>query len=604
MISIPNGTQRRAGWIVDGVSAAVALTAAGLYLAGVDGGFDFTDEGVYYLSFAHPENVSDNQTSFHIFGGAIFRLLGGSIPAMRLVTFAALLGATLMLLKGWRQFVMAHDPGRQDGAVGFATAAAALTGATLGFSISPASLSYNFQNAICIMAATGLLLSACAQPAQKTQLGTAGLVSLLAFGLTVGFDFFVKFSSSVPLAITGGIFFIACSRLRLKSKALLVGAVLACAGLVGIIYFGFFQDLDRWWAGIRGTAQALLQGGYAFREINRYAQEITTLLGSAATILPPALVIAVPGIVATRLLRRWPSLQRTLAALVVFGSIAGLLWGAVRIGFVQPGRIEFHLSFLGLLGLFAITWRFMGSRAGPPAAPGRWRLAAGGTLLLSLPYIGAFGTTNNINQNTFYQLVPWFLVGGLLLSELDRTWSHRWFSRLGLLFLSGVSVGQLYTGYWLQPYRVAGTRAEQTLPTPIGPSGSQLRLNSATHAFVTNSRSILDENGFRQGDDILAMFNMPGFVFAMGGVSPGHPWYFSGDQRSLDLNLMRLRFIEPQRRARAFIVRNGDWDGLVALLRQAELRFPEEYELITPPMVSPFTREPFEIWSPKARAAR
>ena len=36
-----------------------------IYLAGLNRGFDFTDEGSYYLSFAHPENVPDSQTSFH-----------------------------------------------------------------------------------------------------------------------------------------------------------------------------------------------------------------------------------------------------------------------------------------------------------------------------------------------------------------------------------------------------------------------------------------------------------------------------------------------------------------------------------------------------------
>jgi hypothetical protein len=86
----------------------------------------------------------------------------------------------------------------------------------------------------------------------------------------------------------------------------------------------------------------------------------------------------------------------------------------------------------------------------------------------------------------------------------------------------------------------------------------------------------------------------------MGGISPDHPWYNAGDQPALDDSLEHLRLIDPERRKRAFIVRNyGNEKEFISFVRAAGLRFPEDYELITPPMFSPFTHAPFEIWRPK-----
>ena len=43
------------------------------------------------------------------------------------------------------------------------------------------------------------------------------------------------------------------------------------------------------------------------------------------------------------------------------------------------------------------------------------------------------------------------------------------------------------------------------------------------------------ENDFENGDDILALFDMPGLVYAVGGRSPGRPWYF-GSLKTMEQN--------------------------------------------------------------------
>jgi hypothetical protein len=58
----------------------------------------------------------------------------------------------------------------------------------------------------------------------------------------------------------------------------------------------------------------------------------------------------------------------------------------------------------------------------------------------------------------------------------------------------------------------------------------------------------LKVSGFKPGDDILALYGLPGLVYAVGGVSPQRPWFFydhgpDGDEA----NLQALKRIPVER---------------------------------------------------------
>ena len=590
--------------LIHALASAGLIAAAGLFLFGVTAGFDFTDEGFYYLSFAHPEYVSDSQTSFHFFGAKIFALLGHSIVAMRVAVLCAVLGGTLVFLRGVGRFAARFAPelmpAREHRWLG---GAAALIASFLGFAISPPALSYNFQNAFCLLAATGMLLIACSQTPSAGWFDRRSLAALAGFGALAGLDFFIKFSTSVPLAVGGLGFYLLVSRQTVRQKAVLIGVLLLCLAVPAVIYFTWVQDWTRWREGTFGTFDALLHGGYANTVISRYAAELIAAWQPALRNFVPVWVVAVPTMVAVPALRRWPRAQAAVAALGGLWTLGHLVWLISEMDYLRRLDLEFFLGSLGLLLLLSVGSHLAGRNSARPAYS-RAMLAALGLILLILPYLGAFGTSNNLNLNCHYQLAPWLVLAALLLAEIDRVWGTLWPSQVGLLLLAGIAAAQFYHGYWLEPYRVGGTRSEQTVTTAIGEPASLLRLKPATHEFITTSRRILQEHGFKPGDDLLVLFDLPGFVFAMGGVSPGHPWYFAGDKNSLDLDLMRLNFIEPARRQRALIVRNSldpDWNDFLPRLRSAGLNFPENYQLISPPMRSPLTQVPFEIWKPKSR---
>ena len=580
------------------------LGITGIFLAGISAGFDFTDEGFYYLSFAHPENVSDNQSSFYFFGARLFALLGHNVVAMRVATLVASLGGTILFLHGVRRFIAAFAPELLPDAEHLRLMqVAALIASFLGYVISPPALAYNFQNAFCLLGATGLLLTACAQPRSPRALDLRTLGALVGFGGLVGLEFFIKFSSSAPLGVAGVFLFFLLNRKGPGQKAALAGVLVLCGGIIALIYFLFFQSFTHWWGGFQGTAGAIIHGGYAGMTIERYINEISAVIRPALRNFAPVWIVAFPTALLVPALRRQPGIQSTCAVIGGVWILAHLLWLVNKLDYFEQRQLEFLIGVLFLLGLLAASSAFATRTLGFGQ---HWRLAAGGLLLLLLPYLGAFGTNNNINTNCFYQISPWFVIAALLLGVIDHAWGTVWPSRIGLVLLAAVASLQFYDGYWLQPYRVAGGRIAQTIPTPIGVPVTNLRLNPETHDFIVNSRRVLQEHGFKPGDDLLVFFDLPGFVFAMGGVSPGHPWYFAGDRSSLALDLMRLDFIDLARRKRAFVVRNGtdqDWNEFLPDLRAVGLNFPEDYQLITPPMISPFSKVPFEIWRPRQSAA-
>ncbi len=185
------------------------------------------------------------------------------------------------------------------------------------------------------------------------------------------------------------------------------------------------------------------------------------------------------------------------------------------------------------------------------------------------------------------------------LRGIDWCWRSVWVTRLGTTLLCAVALAQFFHGFVEAPYRSPGGLRAQTEPTLIGVPATTLRLDPATHAFIAAVQVQLISNGFKPGDDIFAFFNLPGVVFAVGGVSPGHPWYFAGDQSSLDADARRIAAVSPLRRAQAFVITNGNVASFLPQLNQAGVNFPSGYIHCGEPLKNPLTNELVELWRPR-----
>src|SRR5260370_2049715 len=74
--------------------------------------------------------------------------------------------------------------------------------------------------------------------------------------------------------------------------------------------------------------------------------------------------------------------------------------------------------------------------------------------------------------------------------------------------------------------------------------GAELKLDSITSGFITKLRNDSKQCGFCQGDAVIDFSgNLPGAVFAMGGLMPVFPWLSAGSPFSsyfAQKNLKRL----------------------------------------------------------------
>ena len=571
--------------------------------AGATRGFDLTDEGAYFLSAMHPVEVPDRQTTYFYFTRALFAVTGHSLLLTRCAMTALLLGATFVFSRGLLQFLAAFSPRIQPGSwLGFA----AVSGTALAFSISPVAPSYNLLNAIVLLAATGLLLSASALPPAQNRADALRLVGLLLVcAVIVGLDFLIKFSTSAVLAAGFTAFFLIASRESWLRKILLLVSAPFVGLVIALGYFTFVERFAVWREGIGGTFRGLSTGTYLRDELVRYARDIQ--VHSLETLWAYADVFTAVLVAGGVLLgvRAFPRLQRGLAAtgfavILALFAVSPLSAESLRLNGGPGSRI--YLGALAVLGLAVAATLIARKRPGDESrSPGSWRLLPLAVLLLILPYAGGFGTTNAITQNTVYQLAPWFALIALATAFLAHAWRARWVPPLCVVPLAAIALTQSFHGYWTHPYRLPGGRPAQTEPTVIGAPAyaSTLRLDSASHRFIEATRAQLTQHGFHPGDDIFAFFNLPGLVFAVGGVSPGHPWYFAGDQNSLDLNAMRVVAVSPARRARAFVITNGDVTPFLPQLRTAGLDFPNAFVRCGETLQNPLSKEPVEIWRPR-----
>jgi hypothetical protein len=583
-------------------------TIAAVLTWGASRGFDFTDEGTYYLSFAHPEEVPDVHTSYHLIGRVIFAIAAHNIVATRLLTALLIFLSAAIFIQGLRRWELAFghpaDVGSWLPAIGAATAAAL----GLGFATSPVAPSYNHLNAILLYAASGLILACASEDTLTPDSRRRFFLFATLTGLLVAVEFFVKFSTSVLLAAAGGSFLLLASRVSALRKLQLMGLTALAAIVAAALFFLCVQDFSGWLDRSAGLRSALTSNTFLDSYFGRYWREFSSELLAMLWLYEPVLdaVAAVAGFLF--LLRWWPRVQRwfgAIAGAALIGALATFAWFTHAFTSGGAARNEFYVATLAVVGLaFGLSLIVVKRNEWQPISP----LLSVRTVLLAvffllLPVFGAIGTTNVITTNLFYQIGPGFVVIVLCLRGLDRCWHGAWATSLGTILLCAVALGQFNHGFIEIPYRLPAGLQAQTEPTAIGSPVSTLRLDPASHEFIDAARTQLTQFGFRPGDDLFAFFNFPGFVFAMGGVSPGHPWYFAGDEISLEDDARRLTTVTLARRQRAFIVINGKVDEFLSRLKTAGINFPADYEHCGPALENPLTHETVEIWCPRVRLA-
>ena len=603
-------------------------------------GLDITDEGFCYLGARYPGDPRMTVTSHYLLS-PLFAATGWNVPVYRVTGFAITVIAAFVLAAGLDAVRRRLDPESPRSWTYVAAEAAAIgVGSLLGNSWLLTSPSYNtITNWGLSIGAAATMVAAARGEADRV---TSAWLALL--GLALGFVFLAKFTAAIAAgAVFAGVLLawpLAPARVRVRWLA----AAAAGFALALAFYFAVFQSPAGWLRAVRlglwgaATQSPLHRAGAATRYYLEWRDDVVlawlkdfgpvfytlTALAIAIRLVPPD---------------RW--LGGRAVRVVAWAGVAYAAYvAAVHVRDYPPSLYQYDVTrlFFGwmlLLGPLALAWRGSrvaggglreagskdpayeddggrtdvgrtdGGRVFRPGTTNRtlafaWTLIV--VMLFALPFCGSVGTGNPLQYGMRYTLAPWFALLALALGRLSAPARVRWAVPVGLAVLSAYAAVYLVKGPLEAPYRLLTGIRGQTEDTPIGAPASIVKLDPVLHAFITDVRRAALDTGFRPGDDILGLYDMPGIVYALGGRSPGTIWWTMGYPGSRTVMERAVALAGPDRLRRAYILQTKASTEWLQSLTPLGVNFPDDYVLggtFTIPYS--WTREEVSWWRPRNR---
>jgi hypothetical protein len=218
-------------------------------------------------------------------------------------------------------------------------------------------------------------------------------------------------------------------------------------------------------------------------------------------------------------------------------------------------------------------------------------------LLAAVPFCAAAGTGNPIYLNALLTMAPWFGLLAILFALLSSLVQVPLIFHGGTLLIAAIACSQIVTGYQVSPYRLHTGILQQTNITAIGDPETRVRLDEQTGQFIDKIRRSAYAAGFRPQDDVLALFNMPGVVYSLGGHSPTVAWYHAGYRGSKEVNEFLISLVSHERLARAYILQKEGNPEAFPDLSRAGLDFPRRYRQVAE-AIWPLTGQRVQLWKP------
>jgi hypothetical protein len=490
-------------WVLAGFMLFVLLYKVVMAFVISNKGFDLTDEGCYMLWYTYPDKDPNPFYYFHKIVLGFFPFIDWNIISLRvlkIVSDLAVVGLVSAVL--YRNL-----PSNRKG---LAAAALLLGVSGLGFySIIYSRIFYegdmSYLFAVMALGLPLLFLP----PEQRKRL----LIGLFISGIFIGLQFFNKFSASVASLVIVGVLSLYLTRKAWGLLALLggiaAGAALffAIAGYSPAAWYQEYQD------GYKYVIEPL--GYNPLHLLIFYAVDGLVLLVLA---LLPLGVFAVLRFVGQKI-NFWSAPHLVFTALVViFYGLYNLLlphpysdahyqYQSMLLNYWYVPTVSFglYLFFMveGIKGYTNQEWLIL-------------------LLLLLMPLVSMVGTGTSLAVSASAYLVPWFGILGLLLVK------HFTRSLVPAMVLLGVMIVSAFTYFhFTEPFRLNASISQQQVPL-TGPN-EEILVDSTLASFVGSTKAALQQGGIPDGYPIVALHNLPGLVYLVGGYSPATPWYFDAE---------------------------------------------------------------------------
>jgi hypothetical protein len=458
-------------------------------------------------------------------------------------------------------------------------------GAMFAYSWFLPSPSYNSFNSFALTVSSGLLLGLIGDYQKISFENNLKLrFTLFSIGLCVGISLFVKFTTGIVLFILYGIVISICSKQGIKNKVMDLIILFSGVAVWILSHFMFIQSPVLWWRAFLNGLQfaAATSVGYDTGALTRYINEFGKLGKSALRDFWALHVLILSGFSFIHYCNKSiNNIGRQVSVLlgVVFITAVGLSMN--RNLYVGGQTHWFDLSRHYLSWILLLMTAVMASLAythihgQKTPRPDLSGMLLGVLLLFCLPFAGAIGTGTPIYINILIYMAPWF--GLLLVLVTILSWLHRiqWITPVMGVFFSVFACAQIVTGSLFDPYQLLTGLRGQNQSTEIGYPGTILKIDPITSEYLSQIKAIAYRNGFKPGNDVLAFYDLPGVVFAIGGRSPGWPWHMGGARVASAATALSL--VNQERLQRAFILQSSKSEKIMPDLSKFGLDFPNGY---------------------------
>ncbi|GEM_PF-2181055 len=566
--------------------SALLAVCLGVWTWGLNRGFDISDEGMYLLQVQ--EGTISGATRYALF---LSLITGGSseglIFKLRMLQLVSqIVGQTILFFCFVRRFY-ANDKNHSFCQLLVVWLLSLLGGMGL-LAVFPPSMSYNGLAQFLIFAAAGLVLYATTIRGWLRVL-TCSLASIFAAGLL-----FVKIPCS-PLLFAMCVFWLVVEKLERKYVVLYAATFIITAFLLACFFFGIestqeYVSVIQQFVANRSSSNQHSPASMLATNINDfyYCANLASQAFKLLLILPAiyfiAMYVLLPKISSVAVQRLmvfalWPVV---LIAAVSFGSLNASLWASYPAFYVWLLLVALTLAGTEILSRRQLSNRDAEKKVSDPGK--FWAMA----MVIMLPLVYYAGSCNPILLQCYTASAPlWLVLGSLGFARADQRKAE--FYRSTVFALSGLFLSfQFIYGYVHQPYLLYGGKIAQSMKADDLPNLKGILLDEESHQFLLSVYNLLKDNGFRPGEPILALYNLPGVVYASGGNSPVTAWWMPRPEFRA-ANVAAIGRLGKVRKKPLYLLLS--WypgQATIKALNDAGIDFPHGFKLVGSTKMQPY----------------
>lgn len=579
-------------------SLFLALIASVMLLCviyGMNRGIDITDESFYLLGYTSPQETTTGPYSFRILLGKMAAPFHPDVLFFRILRLICITLTALIASLGvyvWTRRPSQYAPSSRFPLRFIDIFFFLLIGEFLLYIWLPQTPGYNDLNNYLLISTSSLFLL-------RVKSATRGRALAFSFviGLVIGMIFFVKFSTSImfmaAVIVTGGVLDIGFRRNMMQFLANSLCVVIGVSTSF-LLYFAFFEPPRLWIVNFvdMSTALAQLRGGLSFSILIVQIRVliIAPLKNIFLGFLPFTAAVFFfyfRNFIDTTSRRGRLSL---IALIILFLGCFAATFLVFRISPLKltldpmafNDYIFYELPYIALAYALVAVFASVLTRTDL-----RRTLLSGdnaivlvlAAFLLMMPLIGNSGHGGALtlyHSHLYYTAL--FMTGLLLLFVLSE---HIKSLPLALLFVVVPALCvflQFMDGYMYAPYRSFKTSLwEKTLKNDVTTRGRGLLLDVDTYTLLKRATdSLTRKTRFTPGGPMLALYHMNGFVYLLGGVSPGGGWFYE----SPNWNSLNCYYLSHSRlNLRDTIVLRFDpaSEAMLQCMHTEGIAYPENY---------------------------